>query len=153
MSPWLSIFSASFRRLRCRVTILSYESLLTWSVWLWKCFTHNDCLHLQGSLTNLKMETENSSEKFTAIRDIFFQEPQIRENLFAMRAMSDDKDMNWYIRWCSSGTISVSKWKEEGQRPYLFLARWLTQKKKIFASNEAKWMHYNHKPIPSEYYI
>jgi hypothetical protein len=38
------------------------------------------------------METENSFEKLTALRDILFKEPQIKENLFAMRSMSDDKD-------------------------------------------------------------
>jgi hypothetical protein len=38
------------------------------------------------------METENSFERFSALRDILFQEPQIKENLFVIRAMSDDKD-------------------------------------------------------------
>lgn len=78
------------------------------------------------------------------------QEPQIKGNLLAIWAISDDKDTTWYIRCCSGGIVSVSKWEEARQR-LLVLSDTGNSGDKIFASNEAKWLHHNRKPVPPTY--
>lgn len=79
-----------------------------------------------------------------------FQEPQIKGNLLAIWGISDDKDKTWYIRCCSGGTVTASNW-EEARQWLLVLSDMGKSEDKTFASNEAKWMHHNRKPIPPKY--
>jgi len=63
--------------------------------------------------------------------------------------ISDNKDTTWYIRCCSGGTILASKWEEARQT--LLVVSDIGNSEDNFASNEAKWMHHNRKPIPLKY--